>query len=82
MNNVSNGIINNNKYFFLNLIFVFLNIIATKNNATGKKHVPIYIKFSKIIGSTFPNVVKTNCKITPILIIKTVPKTDANACCN
>ena len=82
MPKVSNGIINNSKYDFLNLIFVFLKIIAVKNNATGNIHVPIYMKFSKCIGSISKNVVHISWDITPIQIIRTLPNTEAKAFCN
>ena len=37
------------------------------------------MKFSKYIGSIFQNSVQNSCAITPTHIIRTLPKTDANA---
>ena len=74
-------IIKNNKYDFLNLIFVFAKINPVKNIETGKKQPPIYEKYSKNIGFIFNFLLKMLCKKTEQHSINRKIKSTKNICC-
>ena len=76
------GIINKEKYFIVNLIFVFTKINDIKSIKTGKKHAAIYIKYSKYIGSIFNLLDRHNWANSPINHINNKLKSIINIWCN
>lgn len=73
---------NNNKYrlFIINLVLMKTKLVNKKN--TGKKHVPIYIKFSKIKGEEVKKVDDIACTNMPIDMINKQTKSKIKNLCN
>ena len=61
---------------------MFSNINPVKYTHTGKKQVPIYIKFSKNIAGTLKSLLHITCTITPKHIINTQIKSNVKTIFN